>query len=217
MGPLISMDALLDALAQRGLSTEHEARAVLRATLSVLGERLADDEAKLLAEVLPADLAASVENAEYDSDFAAAELFERVRRRHEMPLGRATECAEIALAALGECLGPDRRRRIARGLPVEAGRLLLGERVTGEPPPHSSASRAPKLSTLASARPGSTHPLSESAPPGGHTHSVARNPSPHAETKLSASKGLTQERLDDTLSAGRPPGPARPIADSRSK
>jgi hypothetical protein len=77
------------------------------------------------------------------------------------------------------------------------------------PPP-----RAPAMSTLASARPGSTHPLSEAAPPSGHTHSVARNPSPHEETKLSGAKGTTQERLDETLGAGRPPGPARPVADA---
>jgi hypothetical protein len=49
------------------------------------------------------------------------------------------------------------------------------------------------------------HPLSEAAPTAGQTHSVARNPSPHEETKLSAAKGLTQERLYETLGSGRAP------------
>ena len=57
----ISMDALLDHLAQKGLSNEVEAHDVLRATLAVLGERLVEDEAEVLADALPGELAEIVE------------------------------------------------------------------------------------------------------------------------------------------------------------
>jgi uncharacterized protein (DUF2267 family) len=213
MTPRIAMSLVLEGLAEQGL-TEDAARRSLYATVAVLGERLVDDEARALAQVLPGELAESIEGVEYDSDFSTEELFERVRRRLHTTAARAREDAEIILAVLGAAMAPERRRRIARGLPERAAEIWLGTRELGEPPPHRSASRAPPSPTLASARPGSTHPLSEAEVPAGQTHSVARNASPHEETKLSAAKGLTQERLDETLGAGRPPGPARPLADA---
>ena len=206
MTPRIPMATLLERLAKHGLVDEEAARRSLRATLAVLGERLVDDEARALVETVPAELVAGLENSEYDADFTTEELFERVRRREQTSAGRARENAEIVLTALGECMDLDRRRRIARGLPELAAQLLLGGRELGEPPPHRAASRSSRGAPLASARPGSTHPVSEAAPPSGHTHSVARNPSPHVETKLSGAEGLTQERLEETLGAGRPPG-----------
>jgi uncharacterized protein (DUF2267 family) len=211
------MDLLMARLAERGLADDETARAALRATLAVLGERLVEDEGRALANVLPADLAAIIESSAYDADISADELFERVGRRLRTNASRAREDAEIVLAALGECMTLDVRRRIARGLPEQAAELLRGDRELGEPPPHASAPHAPKIATLASSRPGSMHPLSEAEPPSGQAHSVARNASPHVETKLSGAKGLTQERFDDTLGAGRPPGPARPVADAGRK
>ena len=202
----ISVDVLLEHLARHGLDDGEAARRAARATLVVLGERLVDDEAMALTEVLPVELAQSIENSEYDSDFTTEELFERVRRRDGTTPARARENAEIVLTAVGECLPRDLRRRIARGLPEQAAELLLGGRELGEPPPHQVGSPSPRRATLASGRPGSTHPVSEAPVPAGHTHSVARSSSPHEETKLSGAKGLTQERLDETLGAGRPPG-----------
>jgi uncharacterized protein (DUF2267 family) len=213
----MSMDTLLDTLSARGLTRESGAKRALEVTLAVLGERLTDDESLVLVSVLPPELAVCLEDVDYDADFDTEELFERVRRREQTTPGRAAEIAEVVLAALGECLDGDIRGRVARGLPAKAARIFLGEEERGAPPPHPVAPRGPKLPTLASARPGSTHPISEAAPFAGHSHSVARSDSPHAETKLSGAKGLTQERLDETLGAGRPPGPARPLADSRSK
>lgn len=191
MSAQISIDTILDRLAERGLTDEARARCVLHATLAVLGERLVEDEARALAEVLPAELAKLVGMDGYDSDFTADELFDRVARREhagDLPTGRAREESEIVLRVLGDCLDADRRQRIARGLPGLAGELVAGDRVLGEPPPYASPARAPRVATVASSKPGSTHPLSEAAPPSGQTHSVARNPAPHEETKLSAAK-----------------------------
>jgi hypothetical protein len=49
---------------------------------------------------------------------------------------------------------------------------------------------------------------------GAHAHSVARSENPHADTKLSSSPGLTQERLGDSLAEARP-GPAHPVSDTK--
>ena len=65
------------------------------------------------------------------------------------------------------------------------------------------ARRAEKVATLATGRAGSAHPLCDASAPAGQTHSVACNPSPHADTKLSTSSGLTQDRLRETLAEGR--------------
>lgn len=205
MSAQISLDTILDRLAERGLTDDVAALRVLHATLAVLGERLVEDEALALAQVLPDELAKIVTTSDYDSDFTADELFDRVRRREHANGARAREEAEIVLGVLGDCLSADRRHRIARGLPGVAAELLRGERELGEPPPYSAAAHAPNVASVATSRTGSTHPLSEAAPPAGHTHSVALNPSPHEETKLSATKGLTQERLDETLGTGRAP------------
>ena len=138
----ISMDALLSRLAQHGLGDEGAACRSLRATLAVLGERLVDDEAMALAEVVPLELAKSVENSEYDRDFSTEELYERVRRRGRTTAAHAKENTAIVLTALGECLSHDLRRRIARGLPEQAAELLLGGRELGRPPPHRGAASA---------------------------------------------------------------------------
>jgi uncharacterized protein (DUF2267 family) len=201
----ISIDTILDRMAERGLTDHAKARGALHATLAVLGERLVEDEAQALVQVLPDELAKVLATSDYDSDFTAEELFERVRRREHADAARAREEAEIVLTVLGDCLSADRRQRVARGLPGLAAQLLAGERQLGEPPPYAAPARPPRVATVATSRPGSTHPLSEAAPPSGHTHSVARNPSPHEETKLSAAKGLTQERLAETLGTGRAP------------
>lgn len=128
MSSHLSVDTILDRLAERGLTDDVKARTVLDATLAVLGERLVQDEAQALADVLPRELATLVTTSDYDSDFTAEELFDRVRRRAHENGGRAREEAEIVLAVLGECLGTDdRRHRISRGLPGIAAQLLEGD------------------------------------------------------------------------------------------
>jgi uncharacterized protein (DUF2267 family) len=204
-----SMEDLLERLARRGLEDAELAARALRATLAVLGERLVDDEATALVEVLPPELGRLVENVEYDTDFSSAELYHRVARRERTTDARAKEVAEIVIAALGESMDDDHQVRLARALPDGISDLLLGrpERPRGEPPPYgtgTSTRRREKTSrTLATGRPGSEHPLSEAPPPSGHAHSVARNPVPHSDTNLSTSSGLTQERLHETLAEAR--------------
>ena len=199
----MTLDGLLDRVARRGLTDGETAHRALRATLAVLGERLVDDEAAALADVLPAELAPTVENVEYDADFGSADLYDRVRRREMTTAGDAKEHVEMIVGALGDCLGADLRTRLARALPRQVAEVLLGRPAGDDPPSHRIAPLPENAATLATGRGGSRHPLCEASATAGQTHSVVCNPSPHDETKLSTSTGLTQERLHETLAAAR--------------
>lgn len=205
----ISTPTLVDHVQAGGISDWSMARKTLGATLAVLASRLTDDEASKLASRLAPELARIVDGEDYDSDFDAAELYERVRQRTGAAPGLAREQTDIVLRALGEVLDEPELVRLARVLPEPIVRGLRG-REEVEVPPHRSAAPA-RRSTLAEGKPGSSHPIAEAAPPSGHLHSVARNEDPHAETKLSSSRGLTQERFGETLATGSPPKPPRSV------
>jgi uncharacterized protein (DUF2267 family) len=200
--------ALRARIIDNGIWPPDAAERALRSTLSVLGQRLTDDEALALAACLPEQLARVVDQSEYsayDGDFDAVEFYERVRRREKTPAGPSHEHVNVVLQALGATLDEGLRRRLARALPKAIGDQLLPADF-GEPPPYVHPARSAPVSTLAGSRPGSRHPIAEAAPNGGHAHSVARNDDPHSETKLSSNEGLTQERLRESLASGRPPG-----------
>jgi uncharacterized protein (DUF2267 family) len=188
----------------------------VRAVLRVLGERLTEDEARLFARGLPAELAPLIEAGKYDGDFDAAELYQRVRIYEQTSPGLVREHVDVVLRALAEGLDPDAVRRLARALPEDVARQLEPREI-GEPPPHVPPTHVPPLTTLARSRAGSRHPISEAAPPKGHAHSVAVNDDPHAETKLSSTHGMTQERWRESLATGRPPSPERPIDDANDR
>lgn len=212
MASTLSSEALVERIMGAGIPDRTSAERALRAVLATLGERLTEDEAHVLAGRLPEELARVLDDSAYDADFDAAEFYERARRREKTSPGVAREHADVILRAVGETLGAD-SPRIVRALPEPIGRQLVPPEL-GAPEPHVAARRAAHLTTLAHGRPGSQHPLSESAPAAGHRGSVAVSDEPHAETKLSSGRGLTQERLDETLATGRPPRPEHPLADT---
>jgi hypothetical protein len=173
---------------------------------------LTEDEARALGHSLPPELARVLDQAGYDGDFDAAEFYERARRRDDAPIGVARERVDVALRALGDCLPADERARLLRVLPEAIGRQLVPPDY-GAPPEHRARPHAPVVNTLAHGRPGSLHPVAESAPARGQTHSVAANDDPHGETKLSSARGMTQERWRESLATGHPPA-ERPIAEA---
>lgn len=199
----IATQTFVDHVRAGGIGDYGSARKMIGATLAVIGSRLTDDEAGKLASKLSPELARVVEQEDYDSEFDAAELYERVRRRTGAPPGLAREQTDVVLRALGELLDTTELGRLARVLPEPIVRGLCGREESVVPPYRAAA--PPPRRNLAEGRPGSTHPIAEAAPPSGHLHSVAANAEPHAETKLSSSHGLTQERLDETLATGRTP------------
>jgi uncharacterized protein (DUF2267 family) len=201
---------LYDTLAKDGLDDRAVAKHALRSTLIAFAERLTDDETASLAAALPPELSAIVRSTSYDGEIDAAELFERVRRREKVGAGVARERAQIVLRALAEHLPEDVLTRLRRHLPGDIGALLARREVDRGVAEH--AVRAGEGHSLARGRPGSRRPLSEARPTRTHAESVAAE-NPHGDTKLSSARGLTQERLGETLATGH--GVAtRPIADA---
>ncbi len=186
-----------------GLSTMGQASTALRATLAALGERIPDEDRDAIARDLPDEVAAILRKRRYRGAFDVAELFERIRRRERVNLGFAREHGQVVCRVLGEALRDETHQRVERVLPAAFVELLYPSRSESSAPDHPPA-RAPGHHTLASGRAGSAHPLSESRPPVAQSHSVVREANPHADTKLSSTPGMTQERLDESLAAAHP-------------
>ena len=126
--PRVTMDALLEGMARRGLVDPPTAVRALRATLVVLGECFVDDEALALAEMLPEELARIVDNVEHDGVRGWSDLYGRVGKYARTSAAHATEHAQIVLAVLGEVVDHERRTRFARALPEPAANAMLGVR-----------------------------------------------------------------------------------------
>lgn len=180
-----------------------QARAAVAAVLTALGEELGRPEADALAAELPAELAAALHDRR---TLGGGSLAERVARREHTAVGEAREQAGAVAGALAELLPAALVERLQSALSAESASWLTAPS-HDTPAPHVRASR----DTLAEGRPGSRHPLSEARPADAQADSVAVA-NPHGDTKLSSSRGLTQEREGDTLADGQP-GSRRPLSD----
>lgn len=183
----------------------------LSTTLEALATLLTSDERSQLAAALPGELAQSLRGAQPASG-SPADLFADVAKRGHWPLGRAIELVQVTCHALGDALPRATLVRLARHLP-ELAPLLQ----PSEAPPIADVPPAVPQNTrdLAGGRPGSQRSIAASDPSIlAHRHSVARNDDPHAEDKLSSSRGVSQERDDHTLATGRP-GSNRPLSGRR--
>jgi uncharacterized protein (DUF2267 family) len=194
-----------------------DAERTIAVTARVLGERLLPEEAAAVAGALPEPVAGRLRGAAYQRDFDAGELYDRVARGEGVKSAFGMEHAQVACQVFGEALPEAVRLRLQKHL-GEGLAWLFEPRAGGPPPPrpvHASPPVEPgQGSTLASGRPGSRHPLSEGHADRAQAGSVARSADPHGDTKLSSSRGLTQERLDESLAMGRP-GPEHPVSDTK--
>lgn len=194
-----------------GFEQSEQADKAARATLQTLAERLTEDERHPLAEQLPEPLAQILRAGAHEGDFDLAELYERVQRREGSAISFAVEHTQAVCEVIVEALSEPVLIRLRKHLPEPMAELFAERPIPPPPPPvHARTEPSTKLSE---AKPGSRHPLSESRFEPAHTHSVARSDDPHADTKLSSSQGLTQERQGDTLAEGKP-GPDKPISES---
>ncbi|NUP11419.1 MAG: DUF2267 domain-containing protein [Polyangiaceae bacterium] len=195
------------------LGTLTEARSAAAAVVGALGDFLARDEAEAVARVVPSDLSALLHShARGTPPPATLDTVARdVEDREEIPFGFAIEHTLAVCEAIGARLAPDARQRLVSDLPADLGRAFR-RRELGRPTrrSHERTQSEPRR-TLAEGNPASLHPLSEAAPKGAQSGSVAE-PNPHADTKLSSARGLTQERFGDTLAEGDPPAPKRTVS-----
>jgi uncharacterized protein (DUF2267 family) len=214
----MSYEHFIEQIQERsGFAGPAEAARAVDATLSALRERLVDDEAGALAQALPEPMAQILRRGAYDCDFGLDELYRRAGEREGVPLGFATEHTQVVCQVLAETIGAELLRRLQQHLPGDLAALLTSRPPLAEPPEPERRPReiAPGAgATLAEGRPGSRHPLSEAHPDKAQQHSVARSADPHGDTKLSSSRGLTQERLEETLAGGHP-GSARPLHSAK--
>jgi uncharacterized protein (DUF2267 family) len=198
-----------------GLEDPAAAERALRAVLESLGEILTPDEASLLSGLLPGELAVVVQAGagcglspgDYDA------LVDAVEIRENAGIAAAREHVSATFAILGEAAEGDSGAELRRRLPPFLASMLDARTHLGRPPrhvPHGHDEPEPR-ETLATGRPSSKHPVSEARPEAAHANSVARSDEPHQDTKLSSARGLTQERLGDTLAEGTP-GPRRAIS-----
>lgn len=178
------------------------------ATVRALGEVLTLDEREQLARSFPADVRRALPPGHPTAPFDENHFYWRVAIAEGVPLPIATEHAQVVCRVLGELMPNEERARLVRHLP-EIGRLF--EPPLPSPVPVHAAPRSAQ-NDLAEGRPGGSHPLADADPAGlAHRHSVARSSDPHAESRLSTARGLTQEREDHTLATGTP-GSHRPLS-----
>ncbi len=206
---------LVDRALRDGMRDHAAAARAVDATLGAFAGCLSRDEALALASALSRRLAEVVERSEARADGDAGAFFARVRDREGVPLGLAREHAAIVLRALAEGIDPALHARLSRSLPADLA-ALLSPRASVEPPERSRPSPAPPLTTLASGRPGYRHPIDEARPSTAQAHSVADEANPHADTKLSSARGLTQDQLRESLATGAGTR-GRPISEARDE
>jgi uncharacterized protein (DUF2267 family) len=184
--------------AQAGLD-RHAAERAVRATLASIAEALSSDEADALCRELSPDLRPLVARHALALPLDRTALFAAVAARESVEVGFAVEHAECVCGALAERMSPDLRGRLQRHLPLLASLFELRDEPPLDVPPLIHGS------TLASGRPGSRHPLSEARPERAQSQSVARSDEPHADTKLSSSRGVAEDREGRTMATAKRP------------
>lgn len=162
----VDREQLLDEITWRtGLSDRTAAGTALDATLEALGERLTAPDAAAFAEALPPPLAAALHRLARHTAPKPSALFARIAVTEGVSPGVALEHGEAVCRALAGALGPELRALLAHRLPTDWAALFAPG--SGEPPADiPPAGPLPGHGhTLATGKPGSSHPLSEARPP----------------------------------------------------
>lgn len=194
---------------------EQRAEAVhwLEETLTAFAKCLTPSEAQRLALELPAPASHWIRDVEHERMFGRPdELYDLVQRHLESTTGLAVERTQVAIAAMARELRAETRDWLARRMGEPWSDLLEG----GSPPeskqsPERESDRASSRETtprtLADGRPGSTTPVSESAP-SAQPGSVAEE-NPHEDRKVSSAQDVHAE----PISSGKPRS-NRPVSES---
>ncbi len=99
---------------------------VIGATLETLGERLPDEEARVLAGELPPGLGRYVNQAVHGQDFDLDEFFTRVAAREGADVDAATYRARVTMAVLRNAISPGTLAKVLRRLPGDHNALIGG-------------------------------------------------------------------------------------------
>ena len=221
------MRSVIEELRKRaGLDSDEAADRLLTRTLPVLRRLLTRTEAEWMTRVLADEHAQLLSGGADWESFGPEDLFRCVAEDQRVSLGVARETVELVCGAMADCMDDASVEHLQRHLPEYA--YLFDPERTRLPAPHpffydpsqtggAKAGESVSSRSIAFGRPGGTRPVSTSRPGSAKpvstarperapTHSVARSADPHADTKLSSSRGLTQEREHESLATGPPEG-----------
>ena len=199
---------------------EEAARRAWRATLQALRGGLTEDEADWLAIDLGPELAAPLVSVVQPVELTPDVFYRSVARFAGLRQSVAREQAQVVCRVLAELLSFSTIGRLRRSVPRLASLFALPEAAPPPSGPHALRAEPGVDHTLAGGRPGGNHPLydarraTDAETPGasafrGHAHSVAVSDDPHGDSKLSSSRGLSQERQKASLASARHPFPQR--------
>lgn len=166
------------------------------AVLEVLGQRLGQREAEIVADPLPAPLADALTRRAFDTHFDLAELAARVARELGVDDERARAIVQAVCEVTGQATSDEGLQHLET-LPEELARLFRRR-------PHHAPTPAPRPAAgppgrLAGGSPGSSRGLADASPEDlAHRDSVARSDEPHADDKISSGHS------DRELSVGHP-------------
>jgi uncharacterized protein (DUF2267 family) len=202
--------------------SDEQARRIFDSVLIALAVVLEEDEAAELERELGPIWSPSLRRPRRVESDTLDAFYQRVGFYTGFRRSIAEELAQVCCRVLAAGLPESSVRRLQTALPQLA--RLFEPIVPGAPPDFGYSLRCDPLPdhTLAGGRPGATRPIADARPVAGpdadkgeahpaHEHSPARSDEPHADTKLSSSHGLSQERVHRSLATARPrrDGPAR--------
>lgn len=205
---LIEATRLEEALGERDRS-----EAAFWAAVDGLGRTLQADDRRAMAGALPDAVVSRLLSCPFDPEASEATVDAQVAEATELPGGQALEIVQVVARTLASRLPEDLRSRLERHARGTLARLWTRPAVPPAPPKPVHTPPPGSGHTLATGRPGSRHPVSEAGPIG-QADSIAVNPDPHGETKLSGARGATTaEREHRTLAEGRP-GSEHPLSEA---
>jgi uncharacterized protein (DUF2267 family) len=215
-GQVTSASMVQRARALGPFQGEKGAREVLLTALEVLGECLSADDARMLAGDLPGTLSKHVRAGALRCE--PRQVYRRMAVRRGVHLGLAVEQVQVIGQVIAESVTRTTLERLRQhspefeelfagsptesAAPAQARKRNKGEAHLRKPTGHPGI-LAQSHSIARSDDPHADTKLSSSRGPA-HAHSIARSDDPHADTKLSSSRGLTQEREGRSLATARP-------------
>lgn len=199
-----------------GLTVQSAMRRAVSMASRGLGAKIRSDVVRQLSAGLPTILATPLRLGVSEPASSLDGLYARVGEASGTRLGVALELTQTVFAVIAELASSEAVERARNALPHAWAELLhppVPTRADDRPPaPHGIEPGSGH--TLATGRQGSHRPLAGSLPPRGQHDSVASTNDPHADTKLSASRGLSTERHGETLADGRPGSIDHPLSDA---
>jgi uncharacterized protein (DUF2267 family) len=195
-----------DVRSRAAFGEDTDAEATIVAVLGVVGARLFENDARVVADQLPGAWASLLRREGPEEEFDLDGLYARVAEARGIELGPAVEQTQVVCQVLAEQVDDEGLQHLRLRVPPPIAELFTPR---GPPPPAPERIGAPtpraaseSRRTLASGRPGSRNPLSEAPPPSGQSHSIAASDDPHADTKLASARGISTERDGEDLAAG---------------